>query len=434
MMFRSFGHGAQNGAPQRRVPGVSLGLTPVAEPPLLGTWAEKAERNVVMDREFELIVYGATGFTGRLVAEYLLDRHPARRWALAGRSAEKLAAVRAELGAPPALPTIVAAADDPSALATMAARTHVVITTVGPYQLYGSHLVAACAATGTAYVDLCGEPAWMRAMIDAHQAQAAANGARIVFSCGFDSIPFDLGVYRLQQHCIERFGIPAPRIKGRVRSMQGGFSGGTAASLRATLAAAARNPSLVRLLADPFALTPGFAGPDQPNGLLPHYDAAVDAWVAPFIMAPINTKNVHRTNQLRGHPYGRDFRYDEMMVAPGLGELGKAAAEAIAKANPLGGPGGPRPGEGPSREERENGHYDLLFVAEYPDGRRAALSVRGDRDPGYGSTSRMIAEAALCLIDDVAGSGGIWTAGALLGDALVTRLERDAGIRFTVER
>jgi len=237
----------------------------------------------------------------------------------------------------------------------------------------------------------------------------------------------------LRKLCVERFGAPAPRIKGRVRAMKGGFSGGTAASLKATLAAAARNPSLVKILTSPFALTPGFEGPDQPNGLLPKYDDAVGAWVAPFIMATINTKNVHRTNFLLGAPYGRDFRYDEMMVAPGLGEMGKAAAEAIAKANPLGGEGAPKPGEGPSREERESGFYDILFVADYGDGRTARLSVKGDRDPGYGSTSKMIAESALCLLEDVQGAGGIWTPGAIMGDALVDRLRARAGLTFTAE-
>jgi short subunit dehydrogenase-like uncharacterized protein len=386
-----------------------------------------------MAREFSIIVYGATGFTGRLVAEYLAANYPVLGWAMAGRSPAKLEQIRAEIGAPATLPLVTADAADPASLAALVQRADVVITTVGPYQLYGSDLVAACAAHGTAYVDLCGEPGWMREMIDAHQEAAKTSGARIVFSCGFDSIPFDLGVQQLQKLCIERFGTPAPRIKGRVRAMQGGFSGGTAASLKATLAAAARNPSLIKVLASSFGLTPGFEGPDQPNMMLPHYDSAVNAWVAPFIMAPINTKNVHRTNVLLGTPYGRGFRYDEMMVAPGLGEMGKAAAEAIAKLNPLASDKGPKPGEGPSKEERESGFYDILFIAEYPDGRTAKLSVKGDRDPGYGSTSKMIAESALWLVEDVQGTGGIWTPGAIMGDALVQRLQAKAGLTFAIE-
>lgn len=217
-----------------------------------------------MTCEFDIIVYGATGFTGRLVAEYLVGVG-APRWAMAGRSAEKLAQVAAEIGAQ--VPLIVADADQPATLTAMAGRTRVVLTTVGPYQLYGEPLVAACVASGTAYADLCGEPAWMRQMIDAHEVHAKRSGARIVFSCGFDSIPFDLGVLTLQEHARERFGMPAPRVKGRVRAMKGGFSGGTAASLKATLAAAARDPSLVKLLTSPFALTPGFTGAHQPTGI-----------------------------------------------------------------------------------------------------------------------------------------------------------------------
>jgi short subunit dehydrogenase-like uncharacterized protein len=211
--------------------------------------------------------------------------------------------------------------------------------------------------------------------------------------------------------------------------MKGSFSGGTAASLKATLAAAARDPSLVMLLTNPFALTPGFAGPHQPTGLLPEFDPTLNAWVAPFVMAPINTKNVHRTNFLLGHPYGADFFYDEMMVA-GLGDLGRVAAETMAKLNPFKGDKGPKPGEGPSAEERAAGHYDLLFAALMPDGGRADAVVTGDRDPGYGSTSKMIAETALCLLDGEP-RGGVWTPAALLGTTLRDRLQAKAGMTFT---
>ncbi|MCW6535170.1 saccharopine dehydrogenase family protein [Sphingomonas lycopersici] len=384
-----------------------------------------------MAREFDVIVYGATGFTGRLVAEYLQETYGTAgpKWAMAGRSLSKLQEVRDEMSIAADVPLVTANSDDPASLAAMAERATVVISAVGPYQLYGSDLVAACAATGTAYVDLCGEPAWMRKMIDAHEATAKASGARIVFSCGFDSIPFDLGVLTLQEAAIKRFGRPAPRVKCRVRTMKGKFSGGTAASLKATLAAAARDPSLVALLTSPFALTPGHSGPHQPTGLIPEYDSTIAAWVAPFIMAPINTKNVHRTNFLLGQKYGADFVYDEMIVA-GLGDVGKAAAEALAKINPLAGDKGPKPGEGPSKEERDSGHYDVLFIGLMPDGARVDAVVTGDRDPGYGSTSKMLAESALCLVEDVKGAGGIWTPGALMGDALVKRLVAKAGMTF----
>ena len=383
-----------------------------------------------MSREFDLIVYGATGFTGRLVAEYLAQTYPeGLTWAMAGRSLGKLQEVRGEMGVPESVPLLTADADDPASLRAMCARGTVVISTVGPYQLYGGDLVAACAVTGTAYVDLCGEPAWMREMIDAHEAEAKATGARIVFSCGFDSIPFDLGVLTLQEAARKRFGKPAPRVKARVRAMKGGFSGGTAASLKATLAAVARRPSLGLLLANPFALTPGHTGPHQPSGLLPEFDPTINSWVAPFIMAPINTKNVHRTNFLLGQPWG-ELVYDEMTVA-GLGEMGKAAAEALAKLNPLAGDKGPKPGEGPSKEERDTGHYDVLFIGLMEDGGRVDAVVTGDRDPGYGSTSKMLAESAVCLVRDVQGEGGIWTPGALMGAALRDRLVENAGLTFT---
>ena len=235
----------------------------------------------------------------------------------------------------------------------------------------------------------------------------------------------------LQDAAKAQWGKPAPRVKGRVRKMQGGFSGGTAASLKATLAAAAREPSLLKLLASPFALTPGFSGPHQPTGLIPEYDATLGAWLAPFVMAPINTKNVHRTNFLLGHAWGEDFRYDEMMVAPGVGDMARAAAEAIAKINPFAGDKGPKPGEGPSKEERDNGFYDLLFVGLDGD-RRIDCVVTGDRDPGYGSTSKMIAETALALVeDDPEPRGGVWTPGALLGTKLRDRLQKKAGLTFT---
>jgi short subunit dehydrogenase-like uncharacterized protein len=384
-----------------------------------------------MPDEFDVIVYGATGYTGRLVAEYVAGTYPEGvRWAMAGRSLTKLEEVRAELGIGAHVPLFTANADDPASLRAMCARATVVISTVGPYQLYGSDLVAACAATGTAYVDLCGEPAWMRKMIDAHHKEAKASGARIVFSCGFDSIPFDLGVLTLQEEAVKRFGRPMPRVKCRVRTMKGGASGGTVASLKATMAAAVKEPSLLPLLASPFALTPGYKGAPQPSGLLPEYDPTIDAWVAPFVMAPINTKNVHRTSFLLGGRYGDDFVYDEMVVA-GLGDLGKAAAEALSKLNPFAGDTGPKPGEGPTKEEREAGHYDLLFAGLMPDGARLDAVVTGDRDPGYGSTSKMLAESALCLVWDVTGEGGVWTPGALMGPQLRTRLVNNAGMTFT---
>ncbi|MEM6493553.1 MAG: saccharopine dehydrogenase NADP-binding domain-containing protein [Pseudomonadota bacterium] len=389
------------------------------------------------DSEFDIIVYGATGYTGRLVAEYLSHHYGsadnAPKWAMAGRSQEKLESVRDEIGAPADTPLVVADAGDVVDLEKMCARTRVVLTTVGPYQLYGDKLVAACVKTGTDYADLCGEPAWMAQKIEQYQDKARETGARICFSSGFDSIPFDLGVMMTQKAAKERFGKPATRVRGRVRAMQGTFSGGTAASLGATMKAAAKNPSIIATLTNPFALTPGFTGPSQPTGMVPLYESDLDKWAAPFVMAPINTKNVHRTNFLLDHPYGEDFQYDEMMLTT-AGEAGKAAANAAAELmkNPFGAKP-PKPGEGPSREERENGFYDVLFVAENPDGGDALhFGVKGKYDPGYGSTSRMLSETGIALLSSEA-KGGIGTPGAFLGEALVDRLQEHADLTFALE-
>ncbi|MBX7535225.1 saccharopine dehydrogenase NADP-binding domain-containing protein [Qipengyuania sp. GH1] len=387
-------------------------------------------------REFDIIVYGATGYTGRLVAEHFVREYGASdsgpKWAMAGRNEDKLAAVRAEIGASPVTPMIVADAEDPASLEAMCRRAKVVISTVGPYQLYGDALVEACVKTGTDYADLCGEPAWMAEKIAEHHAAAQESGARICFSSGFDSIPFDLGVLMLQKEAKERHGSPAPRVKGRVRAMKGTFSGGTAASLGATMKAAVKNPAVVGVLRDPFALTPGFEGPDQPSGMVPHYEEDLGKWAAPFVMAAINTKNVHRTNFLRGHPYGTDFRYDEMVLTS-PGDAGKAAADALVQMvkNPFGSKP-PKPGEGPTKEERENGFYDVVFVGEWPDGKTMRYAVKGKFDPGYGSTSRMLGETAMALLDSDA-EGGVGTPGSFLGEALVDRLREHAHLRFEVE-
>jgi len=400
--------------------------------------------------ELQLIVWGATGFTGRLVAEHLMKSYGADgavRWAMAGRDRAKLEAVRAEIGAPDSLPLIEANASDPASLAALVQRSGAVITTVGPYQRYGEPLLAACARAGVDYVDLCGEPNWMAAMIAKHEADAQRSGARITFSCGFDSIPFDCGVWFLQQEATRRFGKPLPRVRGRVRKMKGTFSGGTMASMLATMEAVRRDPALVRMLADPFALSPEHLV-EQPRGDEPVYDQSVPSWSAPFVMAAINTKNVHRTNALRAYVYGRDFVYDEMMLT-GDGETGQKRAQAAARQsrlqNALLGFGPtrallqsfalPKPGQGPSKQQRETGLYEVLFVGEGSEGERLRAAMSGDKDPGYGSTSKMIAEAALCLLETPREQtpGGIWTPAAAMGDALIARLQERAGLRFWLE-
>jgi short subunit dehydrogenase-like uncharacterized protein len=307
-----------------------------------------------------------------------------------------------------------------------------VISAVGPYQLYGNELVKACAESGVDYVDLCGEPAWMRHMIDQHQSSAEKSGSRLVFSCGFDSSPFDLGVFLAQDEMTKRFGKPASRVRGRVRKMKGTFSGGTAASFKATMAAAATQPGVIDLLKNPFSLTPGFEGPKQPTGHKPMLDEVMGVWVAPFIMATINTRNVHRSNFLLNHPWGTDFVYDEMVVT-GPGEKGEAIANAIAQDKSMS-EDKLKPGEGPSKAEREAGSYDVLFLATNEQGQSVKVGVKGDRDPGYGSTSKMIAEAAICLLKDASATqGGFWTPASAMGHALIARLQSHAGLTFQVE-
>lgn len=403
-----------------------------------------------MPDRHDIVLFGATGFTGRLVAEVLRHTAAPLHWALAGRDLNRLAAVRDALGPgaePP--PLIEADATDPPTLAALARKARLVITTVGPYQRHGTALVEACADAGTDYVDLCGEPLWMADMIARLQPRAAASGARIVFSCGFDSIPFDLGVLFLQQALLERHGAPAREVRARVRVMKGGFSGGTAASLLQTLERIGREPALARVMADPFALTPGFRGPVQPEGESAAWDDWAGAWTGPFVMASINTKNVHRSHALRGHPWGTGFRYSERMLT-GTGPEGERRARRLARQSAwqqrllaLGPVRSlaqhfvlPAPGEGPDAQARAAGRYEIGFTGETVAGQRLTVRVAGEGDPGYASTSRMIVEAARTLLLDVPHSatpGGVWTPAAAMGLALVRRLQAQAGLRFEVE-
>ena len=384
-------------------------------------------------RNFEVVVFGATGFTGRLVAEYLAAEHPGVRWAMAGRSMDKLAAVRDEIAAPADTPLIVADSSDAASLKALAESTDAVITTVGPYQTYGEPLVQACVAAGTDYVDLCGEPAWMRDMIDRYDGAAKKSGARIVLSCGFDSIPFDLGVFFLQEEAIRSGGAPITRVKGRVRKMKGTFSGGTAASFFQSMKRAGEEPHILDWLKNPFSLSGGFTGPKQPSGSKPIYEEDLGSWSAPFIMATINVKNIHRSNALLGHRYGEDFVYDEMMLT-GPGEQGEKIANHVANDKSMA-ENPPKPGEGPSKEERETGYYEVMFTGETEDGKRLTVSVAGDKDPGYGSTSKMISEAALTLLETSRETtpGGVWTPAPALGRPLIDRLTANAGLTFKVE-
>ena len=381
---------------------------------------------------YDFVVYGASGFTGKLVVEYALNQYSNEdiSWAIAGRNLEKLQNLKEKLKLTNDVGIIQVDSDDQSSIDALVQQTKCVLTTVGPYQLYGDKVVRTCISSGTDYVDLCGEVGFMHKIISECSAEAKQTGARIVFSCGFDSIPFDLGVLFVQEEVMSKLNKYASSVRGRVRDMNGEFSGGTAASMKATMAALQTDPELLNVLVNPHALCEGFQGVQQDDDSKPVYDEELDTWVAPFFMAPINTKNIHRSNKLMNHIYGESFKYNEMWIQ-GPGEEGRAAAEFISTMNPLG--DAPEPGEGPSRESRENGNYDVLFCADV-DGETIKASVNGDMDPGYGSTSKMITESALCLVKDCQDlAGGIYTPASSMGTKLIKRLESNAGLTFKLE-
>ena len=386
-------------------------------------------------KNYDFVIYGASGFTGKLVVEYAIAKYLDSEdisWAIAGRNIDKLNELKKELNISDQIEVLHVDSDDQSSVESLVKNTKCVLTTVGPYQLYGENIIRSCISSGTDYVDLCGEPGWMHKIIDECSEEAKSTGARIIFSCGFDSIPFDLGVKFVQDEVMSKTNQYASSVKGRVRAMNGEFSGGTAASMKATMASLKTNPELLNVLINPHALCEGHSGATQEDDSKPKFDEELDTWVAPFFMAPINTKNIHRSNKLQDHVYGEDFMYNEMWIM-GPGDEGKKAAEMVAGANPIGGEDAPKPGEGPSREKRENGNYDILFCAEV-DGHLFKASVSGDMDPGYGSTSKMITESAICLIKESPDlAGGIYTPAAALGEKLIKRLEDNAGLTFKVE-
>jgi short subunit dehydrogenase-like uncharacterized protein len=387
-----------------------------------------------MDKHFDIVVYGATGFTGTLVCEYLHSqyRNSNIRWAIAGRNQDKLESLKAHLGLPEQVAVLVADGADCLALTPIVKDTKVIIAAAGPYQLYGDELVGLCAQLGTDYVDLCGEPTWMHQTIAAHHKTAQASGARIVHSCGFDSIPFDMGVFFLQDKAMQYYNKPMPRVKARVRNMQGQFSGGTAASLQATMAATREDKALAEIMRNPFSLCEGFSGPEQPPAHQIYYDDALQSWTAPFIMGVINSKNIHRSNLLLDHYYASNFSYDEMILT-GDGEQGEKIAHHVANDTSLSGPNAPKPGEGPSAEARANGSYEVMFIGSNGD-HQIIVSVGANEDPGYGSTSKMLVESALCLaFDDLATPGGVMTPAPAMGEALIKRLTERAGLWFKVE-
>lgn len=389
------------------------------------------------EREFDLIIFGATGFAGQLVAEYLAERHAGEgiRWAIAGRNAQKLERVRAEIGAD--VPLVVADSADRASLDAMAARTKVVCTTVGPYAKYGAELVAACVSAGTHCCDLTGEMQFVRRMIDAHHEEAAKKGVRIVHCCGFDSIPSDLGALVLQDALIDRDGKPADAVKLIVLGSKGGASGGTVASLLNVLDEV-NDPLVRKVLGNPYSLNPEGKrkGPDGRSLMGAEHDPATGWWLGPFFMAAINERVVRRSMALLTDRFDTFYTYRET-IRMGRGILGAGKAAGLA-----GGMGVfmgavafpptrallerfvlPAPGEGPSREAIESGYFKILLSGRRDGAEVGRVTVTGRRDPGYGATACMLGESALCLaFDDLDSPGGILTPAVAMGQTLVARL------------
>jgi len=407
------------------------------------------------ERTYDVVVWGATGFTGRLVMEYMHETYGVDgdvRWAVGARSADKLAAVKRQVLGDDAdkVPDIIADSNDEESLKALVTATRSICTTVGPYAKYGTKLVEACANHGTHYCDLTGEVQWMHQMIEQFHGTAEQSGARIVFTCGFDSIPSDMGVFYIQSQMQALHGTYAPRVKYRVVKSAGGVSGGTVDSLMNMMEEARHDPKILDIIADPYALNPpnmprGDDGPDQTTA---EYDQDFRQWTAPFVMAGINTRVVRRSHSLLGYPWGEHFRYDEAMLM-GDGPRGFARASMVAggtglimKASEftptrnLLGRLAPSPGEGPSPEQIENGFFEIELFAAHPEdpSKNLVAVVTGDKDPGYGATSKMLAESAVCLArDELNTPTGLLTPAVAMGDKLIHRLGERAGMTFSLK-
>ncbi|MCC2607374.1 saccharopine dehydrogenase family protein [Planctobacterium marinum] len=401
------------------------------------------------DTPFDFVIFGASSFVGKILCRYLAENYQDSdiRWAIAGRSAQKLEQLKSQLGDnAKTIPTILADAADEAQLSAMVSQTRLVVSTVGPYALYGEPLVKVCSESGTDYCDLTGETQWIARMVEKYHEKAKASSARIVHCCGFDSIPSDMGVLFLQEAAKQQFGHYCYRVKMRVKAMKGGFSGGTVASLLNVAKEAASDPALRRTLTNPYALCPAdhpfFAR--QASNNKAKYDNDFKQWTAPFVMASINTRIVHRSNALLNARYGKNFLYDEAMLSPsafkakaltyGLGAFMVSAAisplRAAMESLFL-----PKPGDGPTPDEQENGYFNMHFFGETATGKSIRCKVTGDKDPGYGSTAKMLAETAIFFSElnkasEDASTGGFWTPSTLFGMPLIERLKEKAGLTF----
>ena len=401
------------------------------------------------NREFDIIIYGASSFTGKIILDYFLEQYPPHdtfRWAIAGRDIVKLEKLTKDLDFD--IPIFIADSHDRPALDDLSKKTKVILTTVGPYAKYGDDLVFACSNNGTDYCDLAGETQWIRKMIDDNHDLAKKTGARIINACGFDSVPFDLGVYSMQNHALNKINKPIEKIITLVRAMRGGASGGTIASMINIIIEGKRNREIARIVSNPYALNPvGMReGADKRDLSTFVFNKKLKTWTSPFIMAPINTRIVRRTNALLNYRYGKDFSYTEytdcgngpsgaiksFMITSFLGlfimlTTFKFSRKYIIRKIL------PKPGEGPSKTQQKNGFFKLFMYGLSSSGEILKMKITGNQDPGYGSTSKMISEIAICLaLDEVKTEGGIWTPASALGEKLLNRLKKNAGMTFEV--
>ena len=395
-------------------------------------------------KDFDIIIWGATGFTGRLVAEYIFKNYSSEKlnWAIAGRDKKKLINVRDKI-ADKNIPIIIADSFDEMSLTKMTQKTKVICSTVGPYSKYGSLLVKSCIKTNTHYCDLAGEAQWIRKIVDTYHQEAKNKKIRIVNSCGFDSIPSDMGVYFIHKN-LPDVNIKLDNISMRLSGFKGSLSGGTYASMNNIITEASKDSLIRKILTNPYGLNPEGqrSGPDKRDLNKVKYDEDSKSWIAPFMMAGINTKIVRRSNALSNYSYGKNFTYDESVMT---GDGFKGRIKAIISVLPLiflsAKPGSllkrifnyftPKPGQGPNENERENGYYSMRFYIRYNDKSRALVRVTGDRDPGYGSTSKMLAESAICLSkDSLKDTYGVITPSIAMGDQILDRLQAKAGLTF----
>ena len=395
-------------------------------------------------RDFDLIIWGATGFTGNLVCDYISKNYNERelRWAIAGRNEKKILKLQQKLKIDDSR-TIIADSSDKDSLVKMVKKSKVVCTTVGPYAKYGTNLVEACIEGETNYCDITGETQWIRRIIDRFHTKAKEKNIKIINSCGFDSIPSDMGVFYSQKIMLEKTGKYASTINMRVAGAKGGISGGTYNSLSNVLEEALIDKEVRKTLTNPYGLNPidKQFGPDKSDLRKVIFDTVSKSWIAPFVMAGINTKIVRRSHALMDFMYGKNFAYDEAtLTGKGIagqirgymslipiflatrkkGSIIKKIVDFIL----------PKSGEGPSKKTRINGYYNLRFYLTL-DKMTYVSKVLGDMDPGYGSTSKMLAESAICLaLDEIPDTYGILTPSVALGDSLLKRLEENAGLTF----